>query len=195
MKNKKDKRVFIKALIIILGIIVATRLFVLILARYESMSNSVANVDVAFYVLKDDYKTMTTNLDSLLPQDDAYIYTFSIGNQDGTQTAEVDLEYELTIRTTTNLPLTYELYMNQQYTDSNAQNIITENKIEADEQGTYFRKLLTDKVSLSYKVATTNQYQLVVHFPKEYNTENYQDIIELIEITVDSHQVIGKESL
>ena len=129
MKNKKDKRVFIKALIIILGIIVATRLFVLILARYESMSNSVANVDVAFYVLKDDYKTMTTNLDSLLPQDDAYIYTFSIGNQDGTQTAEVDLEYELTIRTTTNLPLTYELYMNQQYTDSNAQNIITENKI------------------------------------------------------------------
>ena len=194
MKNKKDKRVFIKALIIILGIIVATRLFVLILARYESMSNSVANVYVAFYVLKDDYKTMTTNLDSLLPQDDAYIYTFSIGNQDGTQTAEVDLEYELTIRTTTNLPLTYELYMNQQYTDSNAQNIITENKIEADEQGTYFRKLLTDKVSLSYKVATTNQYQLVVHFPKEYNTENYQDIIELIEITVDSHQVIGKES-
>ena len=194
MKNKKDKRVFIKALIIILGIIVATRLFVLILARYESMSNSVANVDVAFYVLKDDYKTMTTNLDSLLPQDDAYIYTFSIGNQDGTQTAEVDLEYELTIRTTTNLPLTYELYMNQQYTDSNSQNIITENKIEADEQGTYFRKLLTDKVSLSYKVATTNQYQLVVHFPKEYNTENYQDIIELIEITVDSHQVIGKES-
>lgn len=194
MKNKKDKRVFIKALIIILGIIVATRLFVLILARYESMSNSVANVDVAFYVLKDDYKTMTTNLDSLLPQDDAYIYTFSIGNQDGTQTAEVDLEYELTIRTTTNLPLTYELYMNQQYTDSNAQNIITENKIEADEQGTYFRKLLTDKVSLSYKVATTNQYQLVVHFPKEYNAENYQDIIELIEITVDSHQVIGKES-
>ena len=194
MKNKKDKRVFIKALIIILGIIVATRLFVLILARYESMSNSVANVDVAFYVLKDDYKTMTTNLDSLLPQDDAYIYTFSIGNQDGTQTAEVDLEYELTIRTTTNLPLTYELYMNQQYTDSNAQNIITENKIEAEEQGTYFRKLLTDKVSLSYKVATTNQYQLVVHFPKEYNTENYQDIIELIEITVDSHQVIGKES-
>ena len=194
MINKKNKRVFVKALILIFCVIIITRLFVLILARYESMSNSVANVDMAFYLLKDDYKTMTTNLDSLLPQDDAYIYNFSIGNQEGTQRAEVDLEYELTIRTTTNLPLTYELYMNQKYTDSGAKNIITENKIEADEQGTYFRKLLTDKVSLSYKVATTNQYQLVVHFPKEYNTENYQDIIELIEITVDSHQVIGKES-
>lgn len=74
--------------------IIITRLFVLILARYESMSNSVANVDMAFYLLKDDYKTMTTNLDSLLPQDDAYIYNFSIGNQEGTQKAEVDLEYD-----------------------------------------------------------------------------------------------------
>ena len=194
MKNKNNKRMFLKVLIIVLGIIVATRLFGLILAKYESISNSNANLDIAFYLLKEDYQTMTTNLASIEPRDNAYVFNFSIGNQDGTQTAEVDLEYELTIRTTTNLPLTYELYMNQQYTDSNAQNIITENKIEADEQGTYFRKLLTDKVSLSYKVATTNQYQLVVHFPKEYNTENYQDIIELIEITVDSHQVIGKES-
>ncbi len=192
MINKKDKRVFVKALILIFCVIIITRLFVLILARYESMSNSVANVDMAFYLLKDDYKTMTTNLDSLLPQDDAYIYNFSIGNQEGTQRAEVDLEYELTIRTTTNLPLTYELYMNQKYTDSGAKNIITENNIALDDQGTYFRTLSTDKVNLSYKVETTNLYQLVVHFPKEYNTENYQDIIELIEITVNAHQVTGK---
>ena len=81
MINKKNKRVFVKALILIFCVIIITRLFVLILARYESMSNSVANVDMAFYLLKDDYKTMTTNLDSLLPQDDAYIYNFSIGNQ------------------------------------------------------------------------------------------------------------------
>ena len=192
MINKKNKRVFVKALILIFCVIIITRLFVLILARYESMSNSVANVDMAFYLLKDDYKTMTTNLDSLLPQDDAYIYNFSIGNQEGTQRAEVDLEYELTIRTTTNLPLTYELYMNQNYTDSGATNIITENNIALDDQGTYFRTLSTDKVNLSYKVGTTNLYQLVVHFPKEYNTENYQDIIELIEITVNAHQVTGK---
>ncbi len=194
MISKKNKHIFLKTIIIILGILVATRLFVLILAKYESVSNSNANVDVAFYLLKDDYKTMTTNLESLFPQDDAYIYNFSIGNEDGTQKAEVDLEYELSIRTTTNLPLIYELYMNQDYKDSNAKNIITENNIELDEQGTYFRKIKTDKVKLSYKEGITNLYQLVVHFPKKYNTENYQDIIELIEITVDAHQVTGKEN-
>ena len=194
MIKKKNKRVAIKALIIILCVVIMTRLFVLILARYESVSDSKANVDFAFYLLKDDYKTMTTKLDSLLPQDEAYVYNFSIGNEDGTERAEVDLEYELTIRTTTNLPLTYELYMNQEYTDSGAQNIIKNNEIALDEHGTYFRTLTTEKINLSYKVGTTNLYQLVVYFPKEYNTENYQDIIELIEITVNSHQVTGKES-
>ena len=192
MKNKNNKRMFLKVLIIVLGIIVATRLFVLILAKYESISNSKANVDVAFYVLNDDYKTMTTNLDALEPQDDAYIYNFSIGNENGEQKAEVDLEYELSIRTTTNLPLTYQLYMNQDYKDKDAQNIITENEITLDEQGTYFRHIKTEKVNLTYRKATTNLYQLVVYFPKNYNTENYQNIIELIEITVNAHQVTGK---
>lgn len=192
MKNKNNKRMFLKVLIIVLGIIVATRLFVLILAKYESISNSKANVDVAFYVLNDDYKTMTTNLDALEPRDDAYIYNFSIGNENGEQKAEVDLEYELSIRTTTNLPLTYQLYMNQDYKDKDAQNIITENEITLDEQGTYFRHIKTEKVNLTYRKATTNLYQLVVYFPKNYNTENYQNIIELIEITVNAHQVTGK---
>lgn len=194
MKNKNNKRMFLKVLIIVLGIIVATRLFVLILAKYESISNSKANVDVAFYVLNDDYKTMTTNLDALEPRDDAYIYNFSIGNENGEQKAEVDLEYELSIRTTTNLPLTYQLYMNQDYKDKDSQNIITENEITLDEQGTYFRHIKTEKVNLTYRKATTNLYQLVVYFPKNYNTENYQNIIELIEITVNAHQVTGKEN-
>lgn len=192
--NKRNRRSLFKTIILILGVVVTTRLFVLIFAKYESISNSKANVDVAFYLLKDDYKTMTTSLDSLLPQDNAYVYSFSIGNEDGTQKAEVDLEYELAIRTTTNLPLKYELYMNQEYEEPGATNIIKENNIILDEQGTYFRNIKTDKINLSYKEATTNLYQLVVYFPKEYNTEEYQDIIELIEITVDAHQITGKEN-
>ena len=128
MISKKNKRIFLKTIILITCILIITRLFVLVLAKYESISNSNANVDVAFYLLKDDYKKMTTSLDSILPQDDVYVYTFSIGNEDGEQKAEVDLEYELKIRTTTNLPLTYELYMNQKYTDSGAKNIIKEKK-------------------------------------------------------------------
>lgn len=192
MTNKKIRRLYAKLVILILSFLIIARIFVLVLSKYESISDSYANVDIAFYLLKEDYKTMTTNLASLLPQDNAYVFEFTIGNEDAGQIAEVDLQYELTLRTTTNLPLTYELYMNQQHTDEDAINIIAEDNIELDEQGTYFRIMKTEKEQLSYKQGTTNLYQLIVHFPANYNQEIYQDIIEMLEITVDAQQVTGE---
>ena len=38
-----------------------------------------------------------------------------------------------------------------------------------------------------------NNYQLVVYFPSEYKDYKYQDIYELIEIVVDSKQVIDED--
>ncbi len=187
--NKKLKRLYAKFVILILCLLILIRIVVLVLSKYESIANSTANVDIAFYLLNEDYKTMTLNLASLFPQDDAYVYTFSIGNQDGEKTAEIDLVYNLTIRTTTNLPLTYELYKNQKYTDSGAVNIIKTNTVEPDEYGTYFRNITTQEENLYYKEPKTNIYQLVIHFPENYNTTNYQNIIEALEIQVDSHQV------
>lgn len=192
MKNKKLKRLYAKLIILILCLLIIARIFVLVLAKYESISNSYANVGIAFYLFKEDYKTMTLNLAELLPQDNVYVYDFTIGNQDGEEMAEVDIEYELILRTTTNLPLTYELYMNENYTDEGATNIITQDNIALDEKGTYFRTMKTDKINLSYKQGTTNLYQLVVHFPANYNQEIYQDIIELLEINVNAQQVTGE---
>ena len=190
MIDKKKKILYTKLVILILCFLISLRIFVLVLSKYESIANSNADVDIAFYLLKEDYQTMTTNLASVAPRDNAYVFTFSIGNQDGVKKAEVDLTYNLTIRTTTNLPLTYDLYMNQQYDDTDAVSIIKENVISQDEDMTYFRTITTEPVTLEYKTGTTNVYQLVVYFPKSYNQENYQDIIEAIEITVDAKQVV-----
>lgn len=192
MKNKKLRRLYAKLIILVLCLLIIARIFVLVLSKYESIANSYANVEIAFYLLKEDYKTMTINLAELLPQDNAYVFDFSIGNEDGIKMAEVDLEYELSLRTTTNLPLTFELYMNEKYTDEGATNIIKENNIALDEQGTYFRTMTTDKVYLSYKEGVTNLYQLVVHLPANYNQEIYQDIIELLEINVNAQQVTSE---
>ena len=192
MINKKLRRLYAKLVILVLCFLIIARIFVLVLSKYESISNSYANVDIAFYLLKEDFQTMTLNLASILPQNNAYTFEFSIGNQAGEDIAEVDLEYELTLRTTTNLPLTYELYMNQSYTDQWATNIIKENTVNLDENGTYFRTMTTDKITLKYTEGKTNLYQLVVYFPENYNQENYQDIIELIEINVNGQQVTGE---
>lgn len=188
--NQKIKWLYVKLVILILCFIVLIRIFTLVLAKYESEAQINANIDIAFYLLKEDYKKMTLNLDSLFPQTDLYTYTFTIGNQDGEKTAEVDLIYDLTIRATTNLPLTYKLYKNQKYTDLNAQNIIKTDNIEQDEYGTYFKVMTTEPEELYYKEPKTNTYQLVINFPENYNTANYHNILEALEIKVNSHQIV-----
>ena len=190
MIDKKKKILYTKLVILILCFLISLRIFVLVLSKYESIANSNADVDIAFYLLKEDYQTMTTNLASVAPRDNAYVFTFSIGNKDGVKKAEVDLTYNLTIRTTTNLPLTYDLYMNQQYDDTDAVSVVKENVISQDDDMTYFRTITTEPVTLEYTTGTTNVYQLVIYFPKSYNQENYQDIIEAIEITIDAKQVV-----
>jgi len=189
MKNKKLRILYAKMVILILSCLIIARIFILVLSKYESISNSYANVDIAFYLLKEDYKTMTIDLASIVPRDNEYIFEFSIGNQEGEQIAEVDLEYELTLRATTNLPLTYKLYMNEQYTDEGSTNIIKENTVNADEYGTYFRTMTTEKIMLKYTEGKTNLYQLIVTFPKNYNSEIYQNVLELLEINVNAEQV------
>lgn len=189
MKNKKKiMRLYAKLVILVLCMLIIARIFVLVLSKYESISNSYANMDIAFYLFKEDYKTMTINLASIVPQNNKYNFEFTVGNQDGIETAEIDIEYELTLRTTTNLQLTYELYKNEDETS----NIILENNILADEYGTYFRKMTTKKEFLPYTEGTTNLYKLVINFPENYNQEKYQDIIELLEITVNAKQVVDE---
>lgn len=187
--SKRKKILYAKLVILILCLIIVFRIFTLIWSRYESEATSNANVDIAFYLLKEDFQDMTLNLAKIFPRNDAYIYTFSIGNQDGDKTAEIDMTYDLTLRTTTNLPLTYELYMNQDYGENGATSIIQTNEVEQDDDGTYFRVMTTKEEELLYKEPKTNVYTLVVHFPENYNTTEYQDIIEMLEITVDSRQL------
>lgn len=184
--NKKLKILYAKLVILVLCFLIFLRIVTLVLSKYESEARSTANVDIAFYLLKEDYQTMNLNLASIFPQNDEYIYTFSIGNQDAEKTAEIDLVYDLTIRTTTNLPLTYELYKK---VDNNFENIIKTNTIEADEYGTFFRIITTESEDLYYETPKANIYQLIIHFPENYNTTNYQNIIEALEININSHQV------
>lgn len=187
--SKREKRLYAKVVILIICLIILARIFVLVWSRYESEATSNANVDIAFYLLNEDFQEMTLNLGKIVPQDNVYVYTFSIGNEEGNKISEIDLTYDLTIRTTTNLPLTYNLYMNQDYSDPNSTSAIKTNEIAPDEDGTYFRTITTDTQELYYREPKTNIYTLVVNFPSNYNTEEYQDIIEMIEITVNSRQM------
>lgn len=161
-------------------------------SKYESTMSGITSVDAAYYVLGTEYQYQTIELPTIIPSDDAYVYTFSIANNKDGKRLETRLEYDLSVRTTTNLPLTYELYMN---TDdiNNASSIKVSDSVSPDEDGTYFRHITTNKAFFSYLYDEVNYYTLVVNFPSEYNNFKYQDIVDVIEIRIDSRQLLSGE--
>lgn len=192
-----DIKKFLKYNRLTIAIIILALLIFIIPITYSKFQTSTtqnANIETAFYLIDSTYETKTIKLDNLVPSDNTYTYNFTVANNDGTKRAETDIEYTINIKTTTNLPLTYALYLNQQYTDTDSTDVIINDITEADENGTYFKKMTTDSTIFSHQKDENNFYQLTVIFPKEYDDFEYQGIIEGIFITVESKQIIEEDT-
>ena len=190
---KKTRKHFSFTKIIFILIILVLLILTLIStkARYESDSSGVGSVDAAFYVLNEDFQTMNINLASISPRAEPYIKTFTVSNNDGQHRTETSIQYNLKIVTTTNLQLKYELYLNQSYNAPGAVDIIAgSQQTAADSDGTYFNTITTPEETFGHTADETNTYNLVIYFPAQYASGNYQDMIENISLTVDSKQVI-----
>lgn len=192
VNRKKFKTIVFASLLVVL-LLISVFLIPTTLSRYVTNTSSDAEAMVAFYLLKTDYQTNVVLLDEIAPRNDPYTYTFTVSNYNGSQRTETNMQYDLVIRTTTNLPLEYELYLNSVYTDANAENAITGSQVIQDSDGTYFNKFTTDTEYFNHSYNETNTYQLVVYFPETYVDEMYQDIVDSIEITVNSKQIMSDD--
>lgn len=177
-------------------IILAILLFIVPVtySRFQSTRTPNTEIETAFYIIDSNYETKSVHLDDLVPSDTPYTYNFTVANNNGTDRAETDIEYTIEITSTTNLPLTYALYLNQEYTDEDSTNIIINDTTQPDEYGTYFKKMVTESKKFSHLKDESNSYQMTVVFPKEYEYFEYQGIIEGIIITVKSKQVIEENN-
>ncbi|MDO5555535.1 MAG: hypothetical protein Q4G09_02455 [Clostridia bacterium] len=190
MIDKKKLINKLKYIIILICLILSIFFLYKTFSKYESTSTSRGNIEVAFYILNEDYQSMNLSLPEFTPRNEPYVCTFSVANNKDGRRTDTRLEYDLSIRTTTNLPLTYELYLNENYNSNNATNIITSNLVEQDSDGTYFRNISTETKSFGFQTNETNTYNLVIYFPIQYRLIQYQDIIESIEVIVTSKQIV-----
>jgi uncharacterized protein YxeA len=180
-KNKLYSKVILIFVLVVILILILKGTF----ARYSSSGKSEANVDVAFYLLKEEQLSQTVALEEMQPSDDVYTYTFSVANNDGTNRTETALKYTISIKMTTNLPLTYSLYMNE-----GTENLFENYTTEQDEDNTWFKQITSSECEFGFETDQQNTYKLEVKFPKEYNSVEYQGIIEALEIKVDSEQIV-----
>ena len=107
MFSKKKFLLISKINILIIVLLLLIKIMPITLSKYQSSGIGNTNSNIAFYLLTADYLTEKIKLSDLIPSDNPYIYTFTISNKKGEKTSEVDIEYVLSIVTTTNLPLRY----------------------------------------------------------------------------------------
>ncbi len=187
------KRFLIVIIIMFLLIILAFQLFRFAYASYESKARLNTNIEKALYILEEGGLDFNIDLDKIVPSPDPYIYKFSISNYNANNHSDVDIEYQLSLRTTTNLPLVYELYRNENYDEENAVNLLKDMKIKQDSDGAWYNSYQgEEKYQFPYTENLTDIYTLVIYFKEEHKTAtDYADTLENIEIKIDSNQVTG----
>lgn len=155
-------------------------------SKLFSESSSDSKIETAFFLLETNYYQTDIKIENLIPSDDPYIYKFSISNNDGKDRLETNMEYSFKLTTTTNLPLSYKLYKNDDKTDI----IINDNIIRDGTDGAYFRILETEKETLSFDKDITNVYTLEIIFSKDYDSYEFQDVVEGIFLDINAKQII-----
>ena len=186
---EEKKRFIIVILVMFLIIFIAVKLFQIAYASYESTAKLNANIEKAVYILKEGGMDFNIDLDKIEPSPDPYIYKFSISNFNGNKHSDVDIEYSISI--TTNLPLTYELYRNENYDDENATNLFKDMTVKQDADGAWYNYFEGKELYyFPYEEDLTDIYTLVIYFKEENKmTTDYADSLENIEVKLQSHQV------
>lgn len=197
-----NKKAVFKSLIIVSLLIIIIVAFIQIrntLARYETAATTERDVEVAFWIMDNSFQEERLLIEDIFPSTNPFEYTFTVSNYKDDKIAETDMEYEIVLTTTTNLPLSYEIQRNgTTYTNK-------QEELYTDTDGTVYREikfgttenpypLKMDTISNTVphtKTKITDTYIIKVTFPQE-NSANleYADLIEYIKIDLTARQVI-----
>lgn len=192
-KNDKRKYTFL-AIFLIADLLLVVTIFRSSNARFVSDAVSATDLSVALYAVNLDEKdnegnALNINIDNLEPdgKERYYLFTVKNTNADGYLT-NTDIIYHLEFITTTNIDLDYKV--REGTCTATHSNAIRTNVVSTDGSGSdaYFRTILTSSKIFGHEKEEENTYCLVVTFPKKYNTAQYQDLIESIQVKVVSKQ-------
>ena len=189
--STEKKKKMLKATLVLVLFLLLGFFFAQSYARYESSVALSSNVDRAIYLLKDGKMTFNIDPDAIVPSDTPYTYTFTVANHDGNIEGDMNLQYYIQLKTTTNLPITVKLLRNQQYSQ-NATNIAQGFDLVQDEDGAWYKLYTqTPTYEFQYNVKRQDTYVLVVEYPAVYKSHlNYAGVPENIEVAIYSEQKV-----
>ena len=161
------------------------------LSKYSSEVDVNISPNIAFFVTDVGRYENGFKIDDILPSTNPYLYSFTVSNFKDTKKSNVEIEYEIELIMTTNIPLNIKLFKNT--SNFSGAGIISSDQVITNDDNVYFRSMKTNTVgTLSFVANQTDTYVISVEFPDIYKNspEFYEGRIELIEIKVFAKQVI-----
>lgn len=202
MNNIKTRKKIILISVIAIIITFWTLIIRNSFSRYTSDAENNGNIDVAFYILNSSFNAQTERIliSEMEPRDEAYTYIFSVSNFNENARAQVDMEYYVLMRTTTNLPLSYKIYrkIGEEWIDYSNN---TRTNIKEDTDGTYLKEITVmnnenKKFQFNHKQNLTDEFKIEVNFPTNYKSEDkYADLIESMELSIIGNQILDENKV
>lgn len=195
--NRKRLILSMSLLVLVIVLLIFIGMDVFTQSRYESVATSQNNISTAIYLLDDSYQTINVQLPDIIPDNNQYAYSFSVSNYNGDDHSDTNIKYRIHIRTTTNMEIEYDLFDTLDY--ENGTSCVDSNAIVQDFHGTHFRHIYTDYSTMLYEDDVTDYYTILFTFPENTETINYKDakysgIAELIEINIESSQMLDSDT-
>ena len=189
-------RMFNRKRLIISGILLLLVVALLLLlssgiftySRYETTVSSQNSITTAVYLLSDEYQTITVKLPDVIPGNGQYKYKFTVSNFKNDLHADTNIRYRIHMRTTTNMDIDYDLY--NTFDIDNASTDIIDSSTDPDRFGTYFNHFYTDYKTMLYSENKTDYYTILFTFPTDFKEAKYSNVAELIEVNIESNQII-----
>lgn len=191
--NKKSFLLFIKLFFIIVFCCIAVNLIDMGLSKYESNSTTRAEASVAFFLIDEGSTEGTISLGEIVPNKDKYVYQFTVSNFKDDKVSDVSLDYSIQFITTTNLPLVYKIYKNENYTDANPTNIASHIENIQNSDGVYYKQVTVENAgTFTHGSRKTDIYNLVIEFDENYKNspDDYSGKIEMVRVLVDAKQIV-----
>lgn len=186
--RRAKKKIFLVGLLMVITLFSSFKLLAKSYATYQSELKLNANIDQALYIFGGEKLSFNIDSSKIVPSNASHKYKFTVSNFNASEHSDIDLEYTLDVRTTTNLPLTIKLFKG---TDLNT-NLISTVLEKQDADGAWYRVFnTTDVYTMRYTDDVTDVYTLDILFPGTYSADTtYADAIENIEIVLKSKQII-----
>lgn len=174
--------------------IIAVCLFILITGTgityslFTSNSNLIANQKIAQFIF-DAARTDSIELPitDMSPGDEPVKYSFQVANNLEQKKSDVTINYQVIIKTYHFMPL--EIKLLKEGTEEPV--IICDEKFSRDEV-TNQRVCNSGVQKMPHNDKVTDKYTLELTFPAKYNSDVYADLVDYIDIDINSWQSTGK---